>query len=57
MPELLEMGFETKQRMIGASAVLFGIVAHAGSGFVAIDGQDDRVEIEGQTRSGFRQRE
>jgi hypothetical protein len=52
MPKLLEMSFEAKQRMIGSSAMLLGIVAHTGPLDLPIDGQDHGIQIENQRGSG-----
>jgi hypothetical protein len=49
MPKLLEMSFETKQRMIGSSAMFLGIVAYTGPlDYPAVNGQDDGIQIENQ---------
>ncbi len=53
MPELLEMGLETQQRMIGASAPFLGIVTDFGKLGLPIDCEDHRVQIEDQRGSGF----
>jgi hypothetical protein len=53
MPELLEMGLETQQRMIGTSASLLGIVTYFCKLGLPIDREDYRVQIEDQCGSGF----
>ena len=40
MPELLAMGLEAEQRMIGGSPFLLGIVANARALLVPVEGQD-----------------
>lgn len=49
MPEFLERGLETQQRMIRTSAVLFGIVSHPSAFVFAVDDKDCRVDVENQT--------
>src|SRR5271157_2960835 len=53
VPEFLEMSFEAKQGMIGSSAMFLGIVTHPGPLHLAIDGQDDGIQIENQRESRF----
>ena len=53
MPELLEMGLETQEGMIGSSAPFLGIVADFGKLGLPIDREDYRVQIEDQCGSGF----
>ena len=53
MPKFLEMSSEAKQRMIGSSALFPGIVAHTGPLDLAVDGQDDGIQIENQRESRF----
>jgi len=55
MPELLQMGFEAKERMVGSTAMFFGVLAHFGKRVFSIDREDDRVQIEDQGGSGFGQ--
>jgi hypothetical protein len=52
MPKFLEMSFEAQQRMIGSPAMFLGIVAHTGPLDLAVDGQDDGIQIENQRGSG-----
>jgi hypothetical protein len=51
MPKFLEMSFEAKQGMIGSSAMFLGIVAYTGPLDLAVNGQDDRIQIENQRES------
>jgi hypothetical protein len=51
MPKFLKMGLEAKQGMIGSPAMFLGIVAHPGPLHLAIDGQDDGIQIENQRES------
>jgi hypothetical protein len=53
MPEFLEMSFEAKQGVIRSSAMFLGIVAHTSPLHLAIDGQDDGIQIENQRESRF----
>jgi hypothetical protein len=53
MPKFLEMSFEAKQGMIGSTAMFLGIVSHTGPLHLAIDGQDDGIQIENQRESRF----
>src|SRR5512139_1978950 len=53
MPKFLEVGFEAKQGMIGSSAMFLGIVAYTGPLDLAVDGQDDGIQIENQRESRF----
>ena len=53
MPELLEMGLEAQEGMIGSSAPLLGVVADFGKLGLPIDCKDDRVQIEDQCGSGL----
>jgi len=46
MPKFLEMSFEAKQGMIGSSAMFLGIVTYTGPLHLAVDGQDDGIQIE-----------
>ena len=48
MPKLLEMGFETEQRMIGAPSVLFGIVPYLSPFLFPVDCNYHRIYIENQ---------
>ena len=57
MPELLEMGFETEQRMVGTSASFFGVVADSCSLGSAIDDDNYRVQVEDQSASRVGKRE
>ena len=43
MPEFLQVGFETKERVEGSAAVLFGVVADSGKLEFSIDGEYDRM--------------
>jgi hypothetical protein len=52
VPEFLKMSFEAKQGMIRSSAMFLGIVAHTGPLHLAVDGQDDGIQIENQRGSG-----
>ena len=40
------MSLEANQRLVGTSAVFLGVVPHASELLFAVDGQDDRIEIE-----------
>jgi hypothetical protein len=51
MPKFLEMSFETKQGMIGSSSMFLGIVAYPSPLNLAVDGQDNRIQIENQRES------
>ena len=53
MPKFLEMSFEAKQGMIRSSAMFLGIVADTGPLDLAVDGQDDGIQIENQRESRF----
>lgn len=53
MPELLEMRLEAQQRMGRASAPFLGVVPDIGKLGLAIDGEDDGVQINGQRGSGL----
>ena len=55
MPELLQMGFEAKERMIRSAAVFLGVVTYFGKLVFSIDREDDRIQIEDQGGSGFGQ--
>ena len=48
MPELLQMSLEANEWMVGTSAPLLGIVAHTSKLLFSVDGQDYRIEIEGE---------
>lgn len=49
MPEFFEVGLETKQRMVGAPPMLFGIVTHPSTLVFAVDHQHRGIDIEDQT--------
>jgi hypothetical protein len=51
MPKFLEMSFEAKQGMIGSSAMFLGIVAYTSPLDLAVDSQDDGIQIENQRES------
>ena len=53
MPELLKMGFEAEQGMIGAPSVLFGIVSYFGTFLSSVDCDYYRIQIEDQCSSAF----
>jgi hypothetical protein len=57
MPELLKMGLEAQQGMVGAPAPFFGIVAYLGKLGLALDREDYGIQIEDQRGSGCGQRE
>lgn len=48
VPEFLASGLETKLGMVGAPAVLFGVVAHPGSLVLAVDDDDRGIDVEDQ---------
>jgi hypothetical protein len=49
MPELLEMGLETEQRMVGTPAAFLGVVANSCPLGSAIDNNNNRIQIEDQS--------
>lgn len=51
MPEFLEVGLETEQRMIGTPSVLLGIVTNGAARLLSVDGNDHRIHIEDQRGS------
>src|SRR6059036_279985 len=55
VPKLLAVSFKAQQRMIGGASFLLGIVAQSGALLLSIEGEDHRVEVEDQTRSGLGQ--
>lgn len=57
MPELLKMGFEAKQRMIGAPPRLLGVVADPGFLLFAVDNDNHGVQVEDESASFVRQGE
>jgi len=48
LPELLPMSLEANDRGVGTSAVFLGVVPDASKWLLAIDGEDHRIEIEGE---------
>ena len=57
MPELLAMGFETKQRVIRTPSFLPRVVTQTSALLVAIERQHHRIQIEEDTRRGRGQSE
>ena len=51
MPELLPMSLEANDRGVGTSAVFLGVVPDASRLLLAVDGQNHRIEIEGEGSS------
>ena len=48
MPELLQMSLEADEWVVGTSAVFLGVVPDASRLLLAVDGQNHRIEIEGE---------
>ena len=48
MPKLLQMSLEANERVVGTSAVFLGVVPDASKLLLAVDGQNHRIEIEGE---------
>ena len=57
MPELLQMSLEANEGVVGTAAVFLGVVADPSQLLFAIDGQDYRIEIQGESGSPSGQRE
>jgi hypothetical protein len=53
MPKLLPLTFETEERVIGGPAFGFRVIAEARSLLLAVEGQDDRIQMKLQRASGL----